>query len=87
MLLGDAFVAPPLPSVDETVAIFAKEWLRDPKSEALKSGYQDAPWDDPKIISYYLAKYPRARQSELAKDGQARLFLFGSRGPARSGSD
>ena len=60
MLTGDAFVAPPPPIVDETVAIFPKEWFRDPNSEALKSAYHDVPWDDPKIINYYAAKQPIA---------------------------
>ena len=52
--------APELPSScgNDTVAIFPKEWWRDPQSEALYSAYHDLPWDDPEVVRYYVSKTP-----------------------------
>lgn len=35
---------------NDVVALFPREWNRDPLSEYLKSGYHDVPWDDPKLL-------------------------------------
>lgn len=35
---------------NDVVAIFPREWKRDPASPYLKSGYHDVPWDDPAVV-------------------------------------
>jgi hypothetical protein len=44
--------ARPSPSVTEndTIALFPQEWLRDPSSSYLHSGYHDVPWDQPELV-------------------------------------
>jgi glutathione synthase/RimK-type ligase-like ATP-grasp enzyme len=44
--------ARPSPSVTEndTIALFPQEWLRDPSSPYLHSGYHDVPWDQPELV-------------------------------------
>jgi hypothetical protein len=44
--------ARPSPSVTEndTIALFPQEWLRDPSSPYLHSGYHDVPWDQPDLV-------------------------------------
>jgi hypothetical protein len=34
----------------ELIAFFPQEWLRDPRSEFLKTAYHDVPWDEPDLI-------------------------------------
>ncbi|MBV9548212.1 MAG: hypothetical protein JO256_00895 [Alphaproteobacteria bacterium] len=38
------------PIKNDVVALFPREWNRDPLSEYLTSGYHDVPWDDPKLL-------------------------------------
>lgn len=44
-----ARIRPPVTSRDE-VAIFPREWLRDPASPWLKNAFHDVPWDDPDVV-------------------------------------
>jgi hypothetical protein len=38
------------PVASDTVAIFPREWQRDPASPYLKSAHHDVPWDDPAVL-------------------------------------
>jgi len=40
------------PAVTEncTIALFPHEWARDPKSEFVRTGYHDVPWDKPELV-------------------------------------
>ncbi len=42
-------VAPAVTSND-TIALFPHEWARDPRSEFLRDGYHDVPWDTPELV-------------------------------------
>jgi formate-dependent phosphoribosylglycinamide formyltransferase (GAR transformylase) len=35
---------------NETIALFPQEWIRDPASEFLRSGYHDIPWEEPDLV-------------------------------------
>ncbi len=35
---------------NRTIALFPHEWARDPKSEFLRTGYHDVPWDKPELV-------------------------------------
>ncbi|MGH9354002.1 MAG: ATP-grasp domain-containing protein, partial [Terriglobia bacterium] len=35
---------------NDTIALFPHEWLRDPLSPFLQSGYHDVPWEDPGLV-------------------------------------
>jgi hypothetical protein len=37
-------------TANDTIAIFPHEWARDPKSEYLRTGYHDVPWDTPELV-------------------------------------
>jgi hypothetical protein len=47
------------PEVD--VALFPDEWLRDPLSPRLHTGYHDAPWDDGALLAAVASKRTRYR--------------------------
>lgn len=40
---------------NDVVAIFPREWQRDPASPYLKSAYHDVPWDDPAVLKASIA--------------------------------
>lgn len=47
-----------VPAVTDSdiVALFPKEWLRDPDSPYLQDGYHDVPWDQPELVRIYTEK-------------------------------
>jgi hypothetical protein len=51
--IAPAGVRPAISS--DTVALFPREWLRDPNSPYLSSGHHDVPWDDPAVLHALLA--------------------------------
>jgi len=40
----------PAVTENDTIALFPHEWARDPRSEFLRSGYHDVPWDTPELV-------------------------------------
>lgn len=60
ILAGHPVETSPFPTRDEVIAIFPKEWWRDPESNALHSAYHDVPWDDPEVVNYYVLRRPKS---------------------------
>ena len=65
----------PAPRVTEkdTIALFPQEWIRDPESAFLRSGYHDVPWEEPELLHDCVnnwqkqsAWYSRARKQASA---------------------
>ncbi|HWY53295.1 MAG TPA: ATP-grasp domain-containing protein [Terriglobales bacterium] len=40
----------------DIIALFPQEWMRDPASEFLQSGYHDVPWEQPALVSDCIRK-------------------------------
>jgi hypothetical protein len=61
--------AQPAPKVTEndTIALFPQEWLRDPASPYLHSGYHDVPWDQPDLLRACVRKAGGYSLSKLAQ--------------------
>jgi hypothetical protein len=53
--------ATPSPKLTEkdTIALFPQEWMRDPASPFLQSGYHDVPWDEPELLRACAAQRPK----------------------------
>jgi hypothetical protein len=49
-LCGDRVPKTPKVTEKDTIALFPQEWMRDPASEFLRSGYHDVPWEEPALI-------------------------------------
>ncbi len=47
---GEAFQAAPKVTENDTIALFPQEWMRDPASAFLMSGYHDVPWEEPELL-------------------------------------
>ena len=58
---GSEILPSPRLTENSTVALFPREWLRDPNSKYLVSAYHDVPWEEPDFI---LACVRQARSTE-----------------------
>lgn len=47
---GTAVRETPKVTSSETIALFPQEWLRNPASPFLFSGYHDVPWEEPELV-------------------------------------
>ena len=50
-LSGDSVPTTPRVTEKNTIALFPQEWMRNPTSEFLQSGYHDVPWEEPALVS------------------------------------
>jgi hypothetical protein len=60
-LSGDPLRTGPKVTENDTITLFPQEWLRDPASPFLISGYHDVPWGEPELLRACVAK--RSKQS------------------------
>lgn len=49
-LSGEPYRAAPKVTEKDVIALFPQEWMRDPKSSFLISGYHDVPWEEPELL-------------------------------------
>ncbi|MFZ0039412.1 MAG: ATP-grasp domain-containing protein [Candidatus Acidiferrales bacterium] len=59
---------------NDTIAFFPQEWLRNPISPFLQSGYHDVPWEEPALLRVCLRKQ-RKWGSLFSKNEQSQAFL------------
>ena len=55
-LSGESVRETPKVTNKDTIALFPQEWMRDPASEFLRSGYHDVPWEAPALVSDCIRK-------------------------------
>jgi hypothetical protein len=62
---GNALHAAPKVTENDTIALFPQEWMRDPESVFLRSGYHDVPWDEPELLAacVHLRRKPKTGRS------------------------
>jgi len=58
---GEAVQAAPKVTENDTIALFPQEWLRNPASPFLQTGYHDVPWEEPDLIRVSVRR--RSKQS------------------------
>jgi hypothetical protein len=49
-LTGNAIHPAPPITENRVIALFPQEWMRDPESAFLQSGYHDVPWEEPALV-------------------------------------
>jgi hypothetical protein len=49
-LMGTEPISSPAVTENDIISLFPKEWLRDPLSPYIHSGYHDVPWDQPELV-------------------------------------
>lgn len=47
---GESIPETPKVTDEDTIALFPQEWLRNPASTFLRSGYHDVPWEEPDLV-------------------------------------
>jgi hypothetical protein len=72
VLTGKDIAAAPKVTENDTVALFPQEWLRDPSSNFLHSGYHDVPWDEPGLLRACLKQRSGRNLRKLAQRYQRR---------------
>jgi predicted ATP-grasp superfamily ATP-dependent carboligase len=55
------------PSENDVIALFPQEWLRDPTSSYLRSGYHDVPWNQPGLLRSAFEKSSRSSGNVLRR--------------------
>lgn len=54
----------------ETIALFPQEWMRDPASPAIQSGYHDVPWEEPALVAACMQHALRQRKLSVQNGGE-----------------
>jgi hypothetical protein len=69
LLKGAGLASRSRPAVtDRTdIALFPREWLRDPASSFLQSAFHDVPWDDPEVVKACVRQAPKALRAQAAE--------------------
>jgi Carbamoyl-phosphate synthase L chain, ATP binding domain len=49
-ITGEPRRVTPAVTENNTIALFPHEWARDPRSEFLRTGYHDVPWETPELV-------------------------------------
>jgi hypothetical protein len=70
---GEPFHPEPSVTDSDTIALFPQEWMRDPASAFLASGYHDVPWQEPELLRACLRKRPKMNVGYFRPD---RLLSF-----------
>jgi hypothetical protein len=53
---GEVVQAAPKVTENDTIALFPQEWIRNPESPFLQTGYHDVPWEEPDLIRVSLSR-------------------------------
>jgi Carbamoyl-phosphate synthase L chain, ATP binding domain len=71
-LLGTDVSPSPAVTENDVITLFPKEWLRDPSSPYLRSGYHDVPWDQPELVRSCIQKPGAQRLRRLTRRRRSR---------------
>jgi predicted ATP-grasp superfamily ATP-dependent carboligase len=47
---GAAIQVAPKVTQNDTIVLFPQEWIRNPESPYIRSGYHDVPWEEPEFV-------------------------------------
>lgn len=80
-LSGEPLRAAPKVTEKDTVTLFPQEWMRDPASAFLTSGYHDVPWEEPELLRACVRK---TRKVHLQNSRQGSVPALSTIGIPRS---
>jgi hypothetical protein len=58
----------------DTVALFPQEWMRDPASPFIQSGYHDVPWEEPRLIEACMRHALKQGNARSMRGEQAAVY-------------
>jgi hypothetical protein len=53
---GAAIQAASTVTQNDTIVLFPQEWIRNPASQYIRSGYHDVPWEEPEFVRDCISK-------------------------------
>src|SRR2546425_11953922 len=59
ILAGKAVESAPKVTDNDTIALFPHEWIRNPTSAYLRSGYHDVPWEEPELLHACIRRFQK----------------------------
>jgi len=65
---GEPFHAAPKVTENNIITLFPQEWMRDPASAFLTSGYHDVPWEEPELLRACVRKPRKLNFSSSRQD-------------------
>ena len=65
---GETFHAAPKVTEKDVITLFPQEWMRDPASAFLTSGYHDVPWEEPELLRACVSKPRKLNLSSSRQD-------------------
>src|SRR5437867_232789 len=57
VLAGKAVESAPKVTDNDTIVLFPHEWIRNPTSPYLRSGYHDVPWEEPELLHACIGRF------------------------------
>ncbi len=75
VLAGSTVEAAPKLTEKDTVVLFPQEWMRDPGSAFLSSGYHDVPWEEPELLRACVQHARKQRTKKSPSNQDAALAL------------
>src|SRR2546425_1798248 len=57
ILAGKAVESAPKVTDNDTIVLFPHEWIRNPTSPYLRSGYHDVPWEEPELLQACIGRF------------------------------
>lgn len=70
---GETFHAAPKVTDKDVITLFPQEWMRDPASALLTSGYHDVPWEEPELLRACVSKPRKLNLSSSRQDSAPAL--------------
>jgi hypothetical protein len=58
--------AAPKVTEKDTITLFPQEWMRDPASDFLRSGYHDVPWEEPELLKACIRHGQKQKQKSAS---------------------
>jgi len=65
---GEPYRAAPTVTHSDTITLFPQEWMRDPASAFLTSGYHDVPWEEPELLRACVRKQRKLNLRDSRQD-------------------
>jgi ATP-grasp domain len=89
---GDPIQCSPRLTDNHTIALFPQEWIRDPQSSFLQTGYHDVPWDQPDLLQDCIRArarqyHPNGKNREKPVASSTRFFVAPGKGVQNISSD
>ena len=70
---GKPLRAPKKVTESDIIALFPQEWMRDPASPFLTSGYHDIPWEEPELLRACIRKTSKLNRRNSRRDAAPAL--------------